>query len=112
MRRTSTGDRDRHDNRLPKSFVRYRGDPINNLCARLLPPKEPFTRGDDTMLVQAYHLNDRDIMYLVIGFKVVLWNLRRKTLELVRDFPDHQSSYNAFNFVLPCWPTPIHSAAC
>lgn len=52
MRRTSTGDRDRHDNRLPKSFVRYRGDPINNLCARLLPPKEPFTRGDDTMALR------------------------------------------------------------
>ena len=39
------------------------------------------------MLVLAYHLNDREIVYLVIGFEVVLCNLRRKTLEVVRDFP-------------------------
>ena len=39
-----------------------------------------------------------------------LCNLRRETLEVVRDFPDHQPSYNVFNFELPCWPTPIHSS--
>ena len=62
------------------------------------------------LLVLAYHLNDRDVVYLMIDFKVVLCNLRRETLEVVRDFPDHQPSYNVFNFVLPYWPTPIHSS--
>uniref|UniRef100_A0A7N2LKP0 Uncharacterized protein n=1 Tax=Quercus lobata TaxID=97700 RepID=A0A7N2LKP0_QUELO len=62
------------------------------------------------LLVLAYHPNDRDITYLMIDFKVALCNLRRKTLEVVCDFPDYHPSYNVFNFVLPCWPTPIHSS--
>ncbi|XP_050285371.1 putative F-box protein At3g23970 isoform X1 [Quercus robur] len=64
------------------------------------------------LMVLAFHPNDQDIMYLVINFKVVSCNLRRKTLEVVRDLPDPYFSdgKNVFNFVLPCWPTPIHSS--
>ncbi|XP_065622519.1 F-box protein At3g26010-like [Quercus suber] len=63
--------------------------------------------------VLAFHPNDRDIIYLMIHLKVVSCNLRRKTLEVVRDLPDPHSftdDKNVFNFVLPCWPTPIHSS--
>ena len=65
------------------------------------------------VMVLAFHPNDRDIMYLMICLKVVSCNLRRKTLEVVRDLPDSDSfldDKNVFNFVLPCWPTPIHSS--
>ncbi|XP_050285326.1 putative F-box protein At3g23950 isoform X2 [Quercus robur] len=65
------------------------------------------------VMVLAFHPNDRDIMYLMIHFKVVSCNLRRKTLEVVRDLPDphiFSNGKNVFNFVLPCWPTPIHSS--
>ena len=65
------------------------------------------------VMLLAFHPNDRDIMYLMIHFKVVSCNLRRKTLEVVRDLPDphyFSEGKNVFNFVLPCWPTPIHSS--
>ena len=65
------------------------------------------------VMVLAFHPNDRDIMYLMIHFKVVSCNLRRKTLEVVRDLPDPHNfndGKNVFIFVLPCWPTPIHSS--
>ncbi|XP_030969740.1 F-box protein At3g26010-like [Quercus lobata] len=63
-----------------------------------------------TVAVLAYHPNDGEIVYLMIKFKVVSCNLRRKTLEVVCDIPTADYFYhgcNVFTFVLPCWPTPI-----
>ena len=63
-----------------------------------------------TVAVLAYHPNDREVVYLMIKFKVVFCNLRRKTLEVVCDIPTADYFYhgcNVFTFVLPCWPTPI-----
>ncbi|KAK7854727.1 hypothetical protein CFP56_031063 [Quercus suber] len=67
-------------------------------------------RVDMIVEVLAYHPNDGEIMYLMIETKVVSCNLRRKTPKVVLDSPktnDLCSDYNVFNFLLPCWPTPI-----
>ena len=66
----------------------------------------------DDLLILACHPNDRDIFYLRINSKVVSCNLRRNTLEVVRDLPDDcpHALFNVFDFVLPSWPTPIHSS--
>ncbi|KAF3953521.1 hypothetical protein CMV_021048 [Castanea mollissima] len=54
-----------------------------------------------------------DVVYLIIETMVVSLNLRRKTVEMVCDFQRPSPFYkalNVFNFVLPCWPTPIPSS--
>ncbi|XP_050285343.1 uncharacterized protein LOC126724949 isoform X9 [Quercus robur] len=88
---------------------------VNELVLEKSPwfTKNIVKRNYPVVMVLAFHPNDRDIMYLVIHFKVVSCNLRRKTLEVVRELPDPQCfslGNNVFNFVLPCWPTPIHSS--
>ncbi|KAL4625705.1 hypothetical protein ACB092_05G044700 [Castanea dentata] len=60
-----------------------------------------------------FHPYDRDVVYLIIETMVVSLNLRRKTVEMVCDFQRPSPFYkalNVFNFVLPCWPTPIPSS--
>ncbi|XP_075665911.1 F-box protein At3g28330-like [Castanea sativa] len=62
--------------------------------------------------VLGFHHINGDILYLGIKSKVLICNLRRKTLELYCYFPlaNHYSVSDAFNFVLPCWPAPIPSS--
>ena len=63
-----------------------------------------------TML--GFHSIDGKILYLGIELKAVVCNLRKKTLEVFCNFPDdkHWSSMHSFlNYVLPSWPTLIHS---
>ena len=62
--------------------------------------------------VLGFHPINGDILYLGIRSKVLICNLRRKTLELYCYFPEgnHYAVSNAFNCVLPCWPTPIPSS--
>nr|POE57366.1 hypothetical protein CFP56_47992 [Quercus suber] len=65
------------------------------------------------VVVLAYHPYDRDIVYVKIQNKVVSFNMKRKILEVVCDIPLTHLFYNGcnvFNFVLPCWPTPIPSS--
>ncbi|KAK4591065.1 hypothetical protein RGQ29_021310 [Quercus rubra] len=60
-----------------------------------------------------YHPYDRDVVYLILATMVVSLNLRRKTVEMVCDFQRPSPFYkavNVFDFVLPCWPTPIPSS--
>ncbi|KAF3969690.1 hypothetical protein CMV_006549 [Castanea mollissima] len=62
-------------------------------------------------LVLAFHPNDGDILYLAIELKVLLCNLRSKTVEVFCDIPHDPDTWNEkcniINFVLPSWPTPI-----
>ena len=61
-------------------------------------------------LVLAFHPNDGDILYLAIELKVLLCNLRSKTVEVFCDIPHDPDTWNdkcnIINFVLPSWPTP------
>ena len=62
--------------------------------------------------VLAYHLYDRDIVYVMLPPRVFSLNMRRKRVEIVCDFPRNCTFYNGFNvfnFVFPCWPTHIPS---
>jgi len=62
--------------------------------------------------VLGFHSINGDILYLGIRSKVLICNLRRKTLELYCNVPEanHYAASFAFNSVLPCWPTPIPSS--
>uniref|UniRef100_A0A7N2LTW7 F-box protein At3g26010-like beta-propeller domain-containing protein n=2 Tax=Quercus lobata TaxID=97700 RepID=A0A7N2LTW7_QUELO len=62
--------------------------------------------------VLGFHSINGDILYLGIRSKVLICNLRRKTLELYCNAPEanHYAASFAFNSVLPCWPTPIPSS--
>ncbi|XP_075665653.1 uncharacterized protein LOC142635371 [Castanea sativa] len=61
--------------------------------------------------VLAFHPNDGDIMYLLIQLKVVICNLRSRTLEVFCDIPQrgqcHIYAPNTLTSLLPSWPLPF-----
>ncbi|XP_050290472.1 putative F-box protein At2g19630 [Quercus robur] len=83
---------------------------------QLVSKKSPWLTEDvqqkyPLFLVLAFHPNDGDILYLAIELKVLLCNLRSKTVEVFCDVPHDPDTRNGkcniINFVLPSWPTPI-----